>query len=351
MQQLGLLVLCGLCLVPLSAAEKSSGKNAGAAEKDEAGVLSNVSGAVDGAHKKASDRFNRFVYAIDGFFASGDASVQENSSWARIRIDTIKPGAEKLELKGTVKLRLVLPRSEKRFRLLLSSEEESLSASETDAAQREQLSKNKKNDDLSLALRFVRTARENVSLSFDLGARVRDRKAQIFGRINASSERELSTEWTNRLTNTFYYFSASGYENSFQIDFRRRLFDRDSVFFLTNTEFSWREGKKGAGIGEVFGIYAQLNPRTSIALESLTGFTTSLEPVAEVKAFSIKEVQAQSEPQNRYLGTELRLRFRQNVWRPWFFYEIWPSVSWSSSNNYERAYGGLVRVEFVIGQQ
>ena len=72
----------------------------------------------------------------------------------------------------------------------------------------------------------------------------------------------------------------------------------------------------------------------SIALEGLASYTTALN----------------GEESDRYKGSEVRIRFRHNVWREWFFYEIWPGMNWLASNDYERAYGGLIRVEVVLGQ-
>ena len=75
-------------------------------------------------------------------------------------------------------MRAVLPRSEKRLRLLISTEEDLKPEAE---GQEES-----NTDGLSFALRFIRSARDNGYLNFDLGARWRDAKVQVFGRINSS---------------------------------------------------------------------------------------------------------------------------------------------------------------------
>lgn len=302
--------------------------------KPEPGILSNVGSMVDSAQQGATDRFNSWVLQVDDFFG-GDQSVSEiNQSWARIRLDAVHPGAEETDFKGTVKLRLVLPRSEQRFRVLLSTEDENASASDTQRAGTSTAG-DTDNQDVSLALRFIRSAKSSGSLNFDVGARVRDSKGQAFARVNSSwANNDVETGWNSKLTNNLYYYSESGYENRLRYDLRKAWFGSESVFFRTSTNFNWRKGRKGAAISETLGLYSQLNARTALAGEAIFEYSTALN----------------EDTTERFHGAELRLRLRQNVWRPYFFYEIWPSVSWPALNDYKRAYGGLIRIEFVIGE-
>lgn len=305
------------------------------ADKDngKSGVFSGVGSRIDETHGKVSGRFSAFIVQVDDFIGSGEGQEDLNTSWARFRLDTIKPGGEKVKLAARVKLRIVLPQSQQRFRLLLSTDDGDTSASNTDAAQRERIAA-EDNNNVALALRFVRTAKEKTSLNYDIGARYRDDKAQLFGRLNVAYRRDSVLGFKTELSNTFTYYSASGYENRTRLESRRLFFDRETLYFRNSVDVSWQKGKKGAGIGETMGFYADLGKRRAIALEGITGYATSLnEGVTD-----------------NYLGVELRLRYRQSVWRPWFYYEIWPSVSWSSSNDYEQAYGGLFRVEVTLGK-
>ncbi len=302
-------------------------------EESQPRVLTDVGSLVDDTHGMISEGFSSFIVQIDDFIGSGELSSRDNSSWARIRVDAVKPGAEELRFAGKVKLRIVLPQSQQRFRLLVSNEDEASSAANSDAAQRERIAGDD-NNDVALALRFIRTAQDRVELKYDIGARYKDDKGQLFGRIIAGIEKQSRFRFTNTFTNNFTYFSSSGYRNNFRIDSRRNFFDRESLFFRNSFELSWRKGDKGVGIGETIGIYADLGKRRALALEGITGYAT---------------VRNEGVPKH-YRGAEVRLRFRQSVWRPWFYYEIWPSVSWSSSNDYEQAYGGLFRIEVTLGK-
>jgi len=328
------LVILWLQLICLSAsaAEKASSEAASSDEKPKNSAFSKAGSMVDEAHGKVSDRFSRFIVQIDDFIGSGESDEQLNTSWARVRVDTVKPGVEKLELGATVKLRIVLPQSQQRFRVLVSSEDDASNAANTDAAQREQIA-SEENNDVALALRFIRTVQERFRLKYDIGARYKDDKAQLFGRFIVGYKKESRWGFTNTFTNNYTYFSASGYQNSFRIDSRRIFFGRENLYFRNTFELNWRKGISGAGIGETIGFYADLGERRALALEGITGYATALN----------------GEISDRYRGAEARIRYRQNIWRPWLYFEIWPSVSWSSSNNYEMAYGGRFRVEVTLG--
>lgn len=305
-----------------------------AEETDEAGVLANVGSLVDETHSRYSDRFSSFIVQIDDYLGKGDSGKPLNTSWARVRLDTVKPGAEDARLAAKVKLRIVLPQAQQRFRLLVSTEDGGdAGSSNSDAAQREKIAADE-NNEVALALRFIRTAREEFSVNYDLGARYKDDKAQVFARLNVGYIRPWILGFENKFTNNLTYFSASGYENRFRIDSLRRFFGGDSLYFRNSAEISWRKGYKGAGFGETIGLYADLGKRRALALEGITGYATALNDGAT----------------ENYLGSEVRLRFRHSVWRPWFYYEIWPSVSWSSSNDYKKAYGGLIRLEVTFGR-
>lgn len=325
----------------LSAADGGESENtidSGVVETDQSRTeravkaLKNVGAYVDSAQQRASRDFSGFIIQVDDFFGSGDDSAVKNNSWARIRLDLSKPGDENLKLGGTVKLRIVLPRAEKRFRLLLSTEDEVSTVSDADIAQPARVG-NDSDQNVSLALRFIRTARDNASLNFDLGVRQRDGAVQTFGRVNGTVDGELG-EWYGRFSDNYYYYSKSGYQNKIKLEARRTLFGKPSLFFRSSTGFDWLKGSKGASISETLGVYAEINPRKALAVEALAGYSTALN----------------GDSSSRYRGTELRLRWRHSIWRPWFFYEVWPSVSWPSSNGYSRAYGGLFRVEIIIGQ-
>ncbi|NIT54389.1 MAG: hypothetical protein GWO41_16995, partial [candidate division Zixibacteria bacterium] len=46
----------------------------------------------------------------------------------------------------------------------------------------------------------------------------------------------------------------------------------------------------------------------------------------------------------------LRIRYRQRIWRDWFFFEIGPDASFPEDRDYEFTPGFLFRIETIIGK-
>jgi hypothetical protein len=300
------------------------------------GIVGKASGYVDSAQQQATNGFNNFMIQVDGFFGDTDVNDNEinNESWARLRLDGRRPAGEEFDVKPSLKLRAVLPQTEKRFKLLFSTEEndtgivgDSLGGTQSESSDSDQ--------NASFAIRFIRSARSKANINIDLGVRQRDSLIQYFTRLNTGVRRDFADFWTVGLSNSYYYYNKSGFEDKLSFTFRRTQFLRDDVIFRSFTEFNWRKGSKGSVVGQTLGLYTQFGERKSLAFEMLAGYHTALTEGIE----------------DRFRGHEFRFRWRHNIWRPWFYYEFWPAISWPATNDYDRSYGVLLRAEMVIGQR
>ena len=312
--------------------DEGAGTDGDGARAGRLGMLGDAVRFVDEAQGTASDRFNAFMLDLDGFFAGDVETDESNTSFVRLRVDAVSPAVGRFELDPSVKLRVVLPRTEERVRFLLTTEDE-LGVAGEGVDEGVELTDASGGESVSFALRFVRGLRTRGDTSVDLGARQRDGRLQIYTRVRLELEERFGDRWEARAANRWYYHYVSGYENQLRLDLSRPLDRGGRRFFRSTTTFDWERERKGASIGQTFGAYAELSPRTALAAELLGRYDTSVLPGAS----------------DRYRGAEARLRLRRNVWRPWFFYELWPSVSWPAETDYRRVWHGLARIEVTIG--
>ncbi len=305
-------------------------------DSEKSGIVEKAGDIVDGAQQQVSERFNNFILQVDGFF--GDAATLDNAesnrSWARLRLDGIRPTDGGVELDPSLKLRITLPQTEKRFKLLFSTEEDDTNPVD-ESIGRTQSAENDNNQNASVAIRFIRSARARARVNLDLGLRQRDSDLQLFLRLNTGQRKDFGDYWSFSVANSYYYYNRSGFEDSLSFNFRRANFFRDDVIFRSFTEFNWRNGRQGAVIAQTIGAYRQIDERRSLAFEVLAGYHTALNEGIE----------------DRFRGHEYRFRWRHNIWRPWFYYEFWPSISWPATNNFDQSFGVLLRMEMVIGQR
>ena len=285
-------------------------------------------GLVDRTHSLVSESFNRFIYQIDDTIGGGEPVNYVPGNTAKLRLELTKNANNRSELKGTIKVRAVLPRSEKRLRLLISTEEDLKAPDENAEAEQSNT------DGLSFALRFIKKARDNGYVNFDLGARWRDNKVQMFGRINLALDyAHGNTGFHSKLANSLYQYSSSGFENRLRYDLSRTLDERDSLVLRGSTDILWRDDRHGTLISETLGLYTDIDEKRALALELLASYSTRLN----------------GQDTEHYRGSSVRFRFRHNFWRKWFYYEFWPGVSWHAENNYRMAFQTFFRVETLLG--
>lgn len=336
-----LLAVILLCYVSSPMAQQRAGSESEESVPDEnqeqrLGVFRRSIVIVDDAQRIASERFGNFMGQVDGFFSNAgtDDDAVSNESWARIRLDGVRANGEDFELDPSVKLRAVLPRTERRLKLLFSTEDDDDDPA-GDTVASSPAAGGDTSQNASLALRFMRTAREKSDLNFDVGVRRRSGSIQTFVRINTKYRTTLATKWSFSAANSYYNYSKSGYRNTLSLDFRRPLYDKEDLFFRTYTEFNWRKHQKGSLIAHTSGFYWQFGASKALAMEISAGYYTALN----------------TDVTDRFTGHEIRFRWRHNVWRPWFHYEIWPSVAWPSITGYNRTEGILLRAEVMIGKR
>lgn len=286
---------------------------------------------IDKAHQSASALLNNFASQIDDVFADDVTSTEINNTRATLRFDFTDPADDSFSLSGKLKLRLVLPRSEQRFRLLLDVDDEDNNEDTRPSAQN--LSDSIDDQNLSLALRFIRNTGKNLDFNFDLGARRFEQRVQGFARVKVSAKHIDPAGWSYDINNDLRQFFSSGYLDRLQFDFWRTLHPETSTVFRTSTSLEWRRNVDGAQINQTMGLYRELNASALIAYELLAGYQTS-----------------PAENENHYGGHQFRIRYRRNIWRPWFHFELWPGISWLTENDNQARLEGLVRVEVGLGK-
>lgn len=289
----------------------------------------------DGVHGFISVGFSDFANNLDGLFGGVEKGSGSNKSWARIRTDVIRFESDSFRLRPNAKLRLVLPNTQERFRLLLSTEDEdNLEPGQARASR----TLEDDNNNISLALRFLRSVRENQSLKFDFGARFRDDELQLFARINASRRLLTSSDQLTTATviNNFWFFSADGFENRLRLDVNHKFSFLPKALLQSRSELIHRNGIGGAEIVQQFSFFNELESGDLIGFENIYDLDTSPD---------------EGESEDELRSIEARIRVRRNIWRDWFFYEIRPRVRWEAENDFSTRYGLQLRAEIFIGSK
>lgn len=289
----------------------------------------NVEDSIDNAHKGASDMLHDFASQLDNYFGEEISTTVVNNTKATLRLDLTDPVDGDFETTAKFKLRLVLPRSQQRMRLLLDvDEEDEDSSSAIDTLPDDELDRA-----FSFAFRFIRNISDRTRFNVDVGARRFEQRFQTFARLRVSTKYNNEEGWSHNINNDLRQYYSSGYANRTSFNFWHNIDQNPSLLFRASTSFNWQKNSSGVQIDQSVGIYKSLRQRSLLAFEVLAGYNTSPDNGA-----------------NHYGGHTARIRYRKSIFRPWFHYEIWPSVSWFTEDNSGPKFGGLIRTEVQFGK-
>ena len=175
-------------------------------------------------------------------------------------------------------------------------------------------------------LRLVLRAHEAMDLDTDLGVS----GGLPYGRLRYRERWAITEEWSMRFTEELSRRSRRGWDSLTRIEFDRSLGGRSSLKFDTRAEWVEEDFDRDGWYGrQSASISTRLSPRSAISYSaSIDGYTR---PHAQVENYRV--------------GT----RFRQNIWRPWLFYEVEPFVRWSRDQQYDAVHGAWFRLEMRLG--
>lgn len=315
----GLAALCGLPLATL-AAESSDQPDA------------NGGNMADGVRDSVDNFVQGTVRRIDSFFVDSEhATFSDKKTRIRLRLNTDYLQKHGWEFSPKLKLNLVLPGLSERLRLVINDDQ----GIDVDQASP------KLDDNNDIALRWVGGQREDRGWSFDLGLRIKSGALDPFARLNAGIDYPLGGRWLGQTTNRLFYYSKTGWRDDV-----RQYFDRainDDLLLRSRTRLQYfEENISNPFFEQKFSLFHSLSDTRKLAYEVLYRSVSQ-----EDSPFDPGEIIGRE--QKRYQHFAMQIRFRQQVWRPWFYVEVWPVVGWPEERDYDTILGARLRVEINLG--
>ena len=290
---------------------------------------------VDDSDKLEEDGGNAAESAsnsIDSFFASElHTTFAEQGNRLRLRLNVDQIEHHGWDISEEVKVNLALTELGKRLRFVANDDDET----EDPATE----SSDKGND---VALRWMGNQSEKRSLSLDAGLRIKSGSVDPFLRLNTSIRYPITERWLGQSTNRIYYYSKTGWRDDFRQYFNRPL--SDDLLLRSRTRIQYFEEKRSNPyLEQKFSLFQTLKDRAAVAYEVLWRRQSR-----EDSVFNRDEITVS--PQTNYQKVVVRLRYRQNFWRPWMFVEFWPSIGWAEERDWDRVLGARVRFEINFGR-
>lgn len=271
------------------------------------------------------------VHRVDSFFVDSEHSTfDDRSTRLRLRLNTDYLQDHGWDVSPKLKLHLVLPGLNERLRLVINDD---LSPDGDQAAQAD--------DDNDVALRWIGKQTTALGYSFDLGLRIKSGTPDPFLRFNLGTEYDMGPKWVGQTTNRLYHYAKTGWRNDLRQYFNRGLTDDLLLRARTRLQY-FEENDYNPFFEQKFSLFHSLSDKRKLAYEVLYRHAA-----AEDSPFDDDEILGS--PGKSYVHYLTRVRYRQQLWRPWFYVEAWPTIAWPEERDYETTLGIRFRLEVNFG--
>jgi hypothetical protein len=134
-------------------------------------------------------------------------------------------------------------------------------------------------------------------------------------------------KWNLRFSEDMIWTSNKGWDSQSILDLERALPRR--LFFRASSSVIWKEHVKGCLYAVSFGVGQPLSRRSALNYEWVNVF--------------------QTRPVHVLTEVNVRVRYRQRLWRDWFFFEIAPQYRFPRDRHFEATPGVMFRFDMIFG--
>lgn len=278
-------------------------------------------------HKRGEQLLLDSAEWIDSFFGSEIYTAEVNRTYLRFRLTSFVEDGEGFDSSARFKLRLKLPNTEKRFRLTIASDLDEIDREDdaTDDVISDRLEET--DDNLAAGLEYFLLDRNLHNVKFSVGATYRDSTPVLYGGVRY---RYLVNyrRWTMRFVERLRWYTDDGWDIRSEIDFERQILDK--LFFRTTPALKWQEKQDGFEYSWATSVFQPLNKISALEYQLNTYFDTEI-------SGNLKE-------------SNVRIRYRRQVWRRWLIVEAAPQLAWYEERDFKTVAGIMVRLEIWMGR-
>ncbi|MCM2681437.1 hypothetical protein [Echinimonas agarilytica] len=277
----------------------------------------------DKAHLLLSDSVCQQALWFDNFFGSDEPGVEQDlaSSLVRVNMQYVVTEREADRFRPRVLAAMYLPNTEKRLQLIIEGNDESTIGGTGDNVS------DSNTDRGSAAVRYSAFSIDNWDVSFDVGANF---SGGVYTRARARFFHAFNKKTVGKFTQDYTVESKDGwYETSrFTLD---HFADYNTVYRF------YSQGKYGR---DTDGMEWRL---TAARVDQISN-RAAIAYFATVEGASRDPV---DDPSETY---KIGFNFRKSVWRPWFFFEIEPQLTFPRKYNYNTNGVLIAGIELQFGK-
>ena len=282
----------------------------------------------DKIHDTLSLNVSKAAQWLDSFFDDERIVDEENKTKVRLKLSAFTEEGENVDVSAKANISLVLPHTEKRLRLIVAGDPDE--DYDFDNTITEDIGEDfERTDERNTSLGLQYTLKETLQGQLKAGIGLRFHSGSPVPILSTRYRQDFDVgTWLGRFTETLRWYTDKGLESKTRMDFERPVSEK--FYFRTTARWIWYEDEDGYFYDVSCNLYQTLSRKKVLRYQWINSFRT--------------------EP-NHYLDEIiLRIRYRQQIWRKWFFYEIAPQLSFPRQNDYDVTPGILFKAEVIIGE-
>jgi len=277
---------------------------------------------IDTVHDRLSERVVLTAEWLDSFFADENYRAEANTTSARLTLSSFSQQGEGTDAKAKARLRLRLPNLENRVMLYVGGAGEDFNTSGSIWEDIDNTLTGDDDDNLSVALRRFLRDDERVNTSIGGGARFRDDSVVVYVEPRFRYFRSFPSI-DARFIQRFRWYTDVGLESQTDLQFERPIWE--NWFFRASTRVDWYEDDEGFFPKQGFEWIRPIDERRVMSTSWFSYFST--EPEAELDT------------------SVVGMRYRQQTWRRWLWFEVAPQVAFPSEEDYDPTLGLYLKLE------
>lgn len=259
------------------------------------------------------------AFFVDTFFSEEIVSDDVAGSRAKFSFYTRRELGEPVDYKFGVSVKMALPNSNERLKLLVESEDE-------DALREADPIESVENVEYTAALRFIINETDQWKTNIDGGVRW-GLPPDPFVRLRARRYAYFS-EWELKATQRFSYFTTDGWESESDVQLNYPININKQFRFSTRADYLLNDGFFELGYGA--GLYHRFSKKAALGFVASANGDTQFGATFDSYAAGI--------------------RYRQQIWKQYVFAELSPEFIWTRETQYESTPVIMFRLETVFSQ-
>lgn len=279
----------------------------------------------DEVQEDVSDSITATANWFDGFFGQDQLDKNRATASARLRVGYIPIESDFARFENKFRLRARLPNLEDKWDVIVADYNDANEAKESDRVI-DDIQGQKKNEDLSLAVRYIHSQDKNKFVSTRVGFA---KGADIYIRTRYRRDFNLTDNFTTEVEPALYYYVASGFGARFNLKFDYQ----SSVHGLWRQDNSWEyiQDEEDPEWRHNFLYYYQLNNHSAL----ISGI------------FANGHIKYGYQLENKGIFS----RYRVQALRSWLFFEIEPFIHYPDFRDFKQTPGIALRVEINFQQE